>query len=225
MSVTEGRTTPLDREVLSAQVKDRILQWILEGELAPGERIVETRVARDLGVSQAPVREALRDLATLGVIDIQPYRGASVRLPSEEELIEAMEVRGELEALAAPLAAQRISQQELAELRALIDQMRDCAERGDPHEHAMRNTEFHATIMKASGNRTLERLWLMLEPFARTYVTATSPGIDLRWLAERHQALIDVLEAGDSERAAEAMRHHAHEAEELVADREGLGHE
>lgn len=220
MTVAEGRPTPVDREVLSAQVKDRILQWILEGQLAAGERIVETRVARDLGVSQAPVREALRDLATLGVVEIEPYRGASVRLPSDEELIEAMEVRGELEALAAPLAAERIGQQELEELRALIDQMRECAERGDAHEHAMRNTEFHAAIMRASGNRTLERLWLMLEPFARTYVTASAPGTDLRWLAERHEAILDVLEEGDGEKAAEVMRRHAHEAEELVAERE-----
>ena len=61
---------PVARNVLSEQVKDRILQWILEGELAPGSRIIETRVARELGVSQAPVREALRDLTTLGVVEI-----------------------------------------------------------------------------------------------------------------------------------------------------------
>lgn len=223
MTVTEGRAAPLDREVLSARVKDRILQWILEGELNPGQRIVETRVARELGVSQAPVREALRDLATLGVVEIAPYRGASVRLPSEQELIEAMEVRGEMEALAAPLAAERITEDELAELRTLIDAMRECAERGDAHEHARRNTEFHAAIMRASGNRTLERLWLMLEPFARTYVTASSPGTDLRWLADRHEAVLEVLESGDGEEAAEVMRRHAQEAEELVADREELG--
>ena len=63
----------LSRSVLSVQVKDRILRWILEGELAPGSRVIETRVARQLGTSQAPVREALRDLATLG-----PCRDASL---------------------------------------------------------------------------------------------------------------------------------------------------
>ncbi len=78
---------PVARNVLSAQVKDRILQWILEGELAPGSRIVETRVARDLGVSQAPVREALRDLAALGFVDMEAYRGARVRKPSKLELL------------------------------------------------------------------------------------------------------------------------------------------
>ncbi len=69
---TTRRTDPLARNILSEQVKDRILQWILEGEMAPGSRIIETRVAKDLGVSQAPVREALRDLATLGIGEREP---------------------------------------------------------------------------------------------------------------------------------------------------------
>lgn len=216
-------SAPLDREVLSAQVKDRILQWIVEGKLAPGERIVETRMARELGVSQAPVREALRDLAHLGVVDVQPYRGASVRVPSKAELIEAMEVRGELEALAAPLAAKRISQDELAQLRRLIDEMRACAERNEIHEHALRNTEFHALTMRASGNRTLERLWQLLDPLARTYVTASVPGTDLVWLGRRHEAILDALESGDGERAASVMREHSREAEELLDTTEDLG--
>src|SRR6478672_10171256 len=100
---------PLAHSILSAQVKDRLLQWILEGELPPGSRIIETRVARQLGTSQAPVREALRDLATLGLVEMHPFRGARVREPAAEELIEAMEVRGELEAIAARQAARAIS--------------------------------------------------------------------------------------------------------------------
>ena len=95
----ESRPEPVEREVLSELVKDRILAWILEGVLEPGSRIVETRVARDLGTSQAPVREALRDLATLGFVEMQPYRGSRVRKPSKDELVDAIEVRAELEAL------------------------------------------------------------------------------------------------------------------------------
>ena len=77
---------PIEREVLSEVVKDRILTQILQGDLAPGSRIVETRVARQLGMSQAPVREALRGLATLGFVEMEPYRGARVRKPSADEL-------------------------------------------------------------------------------------------------------------------------------------------
>ena len=212
----DRRSDPVARNVLSAQVKDRILQWILEGDLAPGSRIVETRVARELGTSQAPVREALRDLATLGVVEMQAYRGARVRRPSKRELVEAMEVRAELEAMAARLAATRITEVSLAELRRLIADMLKWADSGDVHGHALSNTEFHAAVVRASGNRTLERTWSMLEPLARTYVTAAVPGIDLHWLGQRHITILEALEVRDPEQAAEAMREHAREAEAMV---------
>jgi DNA-binding GntR family transcriptional regulator len=208
--------TRLAPSVLSAQVKDRLLQWILEGELKPGSRIVETRVARQLGTSQAPVREALRDLASLGLVEMQPYRGARVRVPHANELVEAMEVRGELEAIAARQAATQIDDGSLARMRELLDAMRASAGRGDAHAQARQNSEFHDCVIEASGNRTILRLWSILEPFARTYLTATVPGADLHWLAERHVAILDALTARDPERAAEAMRTHAHEAEDQV---------
>lgn len=216
MTTRNRNSDPVARNVLSEQVKDRILQWILEGELAPGSRIIETRVAKELGVSQAPVREALRDLTTLGLVEMKPYRGASVRQPSKADLVEAMEVRGELEALAARSAAKRIDEPCLAELRRLIAEMRELAEAEDHHAHALKNTEFHETVLRASGNKTLLRTWSMLEPYARTYVTAMVPGLDLMWLGDRHQDILEALEAGDPDRAAETMRHHAREAEELV---------
>ncbi len=212
----EQATTPLARSVLSAQVKDKLLRWILEGELSPGSRIIETRVARQLGTSQAPVREALRDLATLGLVEVHPYRGARVRQPAPEELIEAMEVRGELEAIAARQAAPTIDAVVLDKMRGLLDDMRASAARGDAHAQALKNSEFHGCVIVASGNRTVQRLWSILEPFARTYVTATAPGADLRWLADRHDAILEALESRDPERAADAMRVHAREAEAQV---------
>ncbi len=213
---TTRSSDPVARNVLSEQVKDRILQWILEGQLAPGSRIIETRVAKELGVSQAPVREALRDLTTLGVVEMKPYRGASVRQPSKVDLVEAMEVRGELEALAARSAATKMTEEWLGELRRLIGEMHQLAEAGDTHAHAQKNTEFHETVLRASGNRTLLRTWSMLEPYARTYVTAMVPGMDLIWLGDRHQDILEALEAGDPDKAAATMRHHAREAEQLV---------
>jgi DNA-binding GntR family transcriptional regulator len=210
---------PLARSVLSAQIKDTMLQWILEGELPPGARIIETRIARQLGTSQAPVREALRDLATLGLVDMHPYRGARVRQPAPEELVEAMELRGQLEAIAARAAAQSIDETMLERMRKLLEAMRASAARADAHGQALQNSTFHACVIEASGNRTLLRVWDVLEPFARTYFTATVPGADLDWLAERHVAILDALEARDPERAASAMRHHAREAEAQVLAR------
>lgn len=218
MAALDPGGVPLARSVLSAQVKDRMLQWILEGELAPGSRIIETRIARQLGTSQAPVREALRDLATLGLIEMHPYRGARVRQPDPEELIEAMELRGELEAIAARSAARLVGPETLAQMRELLDAMRASAERGDAHAQAQQNSEFHTCVITASGNRTLQRMWSMLEPFARSYLTASVPGADLHWLAERHVAILDALQAGDPDAAADVMRTHARQAESQVLE-------
>ena len=205
MPDVEQPVGPLARSVLSAQVKDRMLQWILEGELPPGSRIIETRIARQLGTSQAPVREALRDLATLGLVEMNPYRGARVRQPAAEELIEAMELRGELEAIAARGAARIIDDAMLERMRTLLEQMRASAARGDAHAQALHNAEFHTCVVTASGNRTLQRLWSMLQPFARTYLTATVPGADLHWLAERHVAIVAALESRDPEAETQVL--------------------
>jgi DNA-binding GntR family transcriptional regulator len=221
VAVEDQPGTPLARSVLSAQVKDRMLRWILEGELAPGSRVIETRVARQLGTSQAPVREALRDLATLGLVEMHPYRGARVRAPEPTELVEAMEVRGELEAIAARQAATRIDTATLARMRELLDDMRASAARGDAHTQALQNSKFHTCVIEASGNRTIQRLWQVLEPFARTYLTATVPGADLHWLADRHRAILDALESADPERSAEVMRIHAREAESQILKQRG----
>lgn len=211
-----SRSAPVEREVLSELVKDRILTWILEGELAPGSRIVETRVARELGTSQAPVREALRDLATLGFVEMQPYRGSRVRQPSKDELTDAIEVRAELEALAGRLAATRRTEKCLVDLDRLYGEMAEAAERNDPHDHAIKNTQFHQRIVEAAHNPTLMRLWSMLEPFSRTYVTASAPGMDLKWLGQRHDGILEAIRDGDAELAAETMRQHAREAAQLI---------
>jgi len=178
--------------------------------------IVETRVARELGVSQAPVREALRDLATLGFVDTKPYRGSWVRKPSDEELLDAIEVRAELEALAGRLAAMRRTERCVTELEGLVSEMAQAAERGDAHDNALYNTRFHARIVEAAHNATLSRVWAMLEPFSRTYITATTPGIDLHYLTDRHYPIIEAIKQRDADRAAETMRAHAAEAADLL---------
>lgn len=195
--------------MLGDQIKDRLLTWIMEGDLPPGSRIVETRIARELGISQGPVREALRDLATLGLVELQPYRGARVRMPTIEEHLEAIVVRGELEALAAREVAGRLTEAQVDELRRLNQEMRDLATAGDLHGHAVKNTEFHATIVRASGNQTLQRVWAMVQPFAQTYLTVTVAHLaPTPEYVDRHAPILEALIAGDPEAADEAMREH-----------------
>lgn len=217
MNVLQPDGEAIERKVLSETIKDRLLEWIVESHVKPGERLVETQIAKKFGTSQAPVREAIKALATLGVVELTPYQGARVRAPSQKELIDAIKVRTELEALGARTAATRINTAELATLDRLMGEMLEAAEQHDPHAHAVKNAEFHVTILHAAQNDALERAWKMLEPFLRTYITATLPGVDLVWLATRHEKLIAALRAHDAERAAMAMREHLHEVEEATA--------
>jgi DNA-binding GntR family transcriptional regulator len=207
---------PFIRSNLREQIKDVILQRILDGSYEPGERLVETRIAQELGVSQAPVREALRDLEQLGCIVHEPFRGCSVRAFSAQELLEAFPVRAALEALAARLAAERITEDELLQLADLLETMRAAADRGDAHDQSRANASFHATIVRAARNAMLERQWSFLEPFSRTYISVSQPGLDLRALSDRHVPILDALRARDPEAAAAAMHKHLMDAAELL---------
>ena len=208
--MTEARATtlPFTRSNLREQIKDVLLQRIVEGSYPPGSRIVETRVAQELGVSQGPVREALRDLEQLGCVVHEPYRGCSVRAFSASELLDAFPVRAALEALAARLAAERITDAELDELDEHLGRMRAAARRGDAHDQSQANASFHATIVRAARNSTLERQWRLLEPFSRTYLTVSRPGIDLVHLSDRHVPILDALRRREPDAAADAMHDH-----------------
>jgi len=199
---------PIERSVLSDQVKNHLLQGILTGQYAPGARIVETRVARELGVSQAPVREALRDLEALGVVEINAFRGARVRHPSAAELLEAYAIRAELESMAARLAVPLLTEADLDELRDCLREMRAAAGRGDAHASAVADVRFHGLIVEKSGNRTLERVWRHLEPLSRTYITVVLPGADLRLIADLHAPILAALEHHDRAEADATFHEH-----------------
>jgi DNA-binding GntR family transcriptional regulator len=207
----------ITRSVLSEQVKGRLLQAILDGRYAPGARIVETRVAKEFGTSQAPVREALRDLEALGVVEVTAFRGARVRHPSAEELLEAFEVRAVLETQAAWLALESITEDDLRALDDLVDQMRVAAEAGDPYAEATADAAFHGHVMRLSGNATLERVWRTLEPFLRTYITIASAGVDRRAIAERHAPLVAALRSRDPREVQAAVEFHFDQAAQSLA--------
>lgn len=216
-SAAAAAADPLRRTTLGDQIKDHLLARILEGDLPPGSPVVETQIARELGVSQGPVREALRDLAMLGVVDLQPHRSARVRAPSPTEHVEAMRVRTELEAMAAREAAGRLTAADEAELRRLTEEMARLSAAGDVAGHAADNTRFHAVIVRASANRTLERLWWMLQPLAQTYLTAAITGLaPAERYVDTHAPILRALLAGDPDGAEEAVRAHGHANVEMV---------
>jgi DNA-binding GntR family transcriptional regulator len=210
---------PLSRSVLADQVKDWILERILSGDYAPDSRIVETQVARELGTSQAPVREALRGLEALGVVEITPFRGARVRRPSRQEIIEAYAVRSTLEALGARLAVPRVTDDDIAELAGHLEAMRAAARNDDGHGVAEADARFHARIVELADNGTLEKVWRSLEPFSRTYLTLVVPGADPQWSADLHGPILAAVGRRDTEGVVDALKWHFDQVSENMARR------
>jgi DNA-binding GntR family transcriptional regulator len=205
----------IPRAVLADQVKDRLLEGIMGGHYPPDSRIVETQVARELGTSQAPVREALRGLEALGLVEITPFRGARVRRPSRREIIEAYAVRSALESLGGSLAVDRITPADVADLADELEAMRAAARSDDSHAVAEADARFHRRIMEIADNGALERVWGTLQPFSRTYITLAVPGADQRWSAELHAPILAAIERRDTDATVAAIRRHF---DEITAD-------
>jgi DNA-binding GntR family transcriptional regulator len=207
----------IPRSVLSDLVKDRLLQAILDGRYPPGARIIETRVARELGTSQAPVREALRDLEALGVVETAAFRGARVRRPSAAELLEAFAIRAELESLAARLAIPRFTAGDIDELDGYVTEMQLAADTGDAHAEATADAAFHGRVVEMAANSTLLRVWRTLEPFSRTHITIVAPGADRRQIADAHLPVLDALRRRDTALAVEVLHEHFANAAAMLA--------
>ena len=203
-------------ELLSATVKRLVLDRIVSGHYPPGARIVEFQLAKELGVSQSPVREALRELAAVGIVTILPRRGARVRLPSAKELADVSVVRAEVDGLAARLAAGRVPDDTLAALEALIEEMLAALARRDFSGVTAADVRFHELIADASENHALERAFDQLAPFARTFITLTLPGVDVHDIVLQHRPILEALRAHDAERAAGAARAHQLAVAELL---------
>jgi DNA-binding GntR family transcriptional regulator len=216
MSVSEERHLP--RVVLSDRVKEYIVEAVLNGDLKPGERIVESSMARELGVSQAPVREAIRDLVLLGFLESEPYKGTSVRSFTYEELWETYTVRAALESLAARLAATLLTAEDADRLQGILDEMLEAAHREDRDRLVRLDNRFHETILTISRNKTLHQLWKTLQFGTWSIVTYRKSSYEPAYLAARHVELLEALKGGDPEKAAHAMQHHIEDMGKPPAD-------
>jgi DNA-binding GntR family transcriptional regulator len=198
----------IGRVVLREQVKEAILERILNGEYAPGERLVETRIAEEFGVSQAPVREALRDLELLRFVESEAFRGARVRTVSAEELLEIYPVRAALEEVAVHAAVSQLTDEDLDALEREVDAMSEAAARGDLHEQATHDAAFHRIIVESSGNTILRDVWGSLRVEMRTLITALKTGADGQEIAAMHRPILDALRKRDAAASATAIREH-----------------
>jgi len=197
------------RDLVTRELRRRILV----GELAPGERLVEDRLAELLGVSRNPVREAMRVLATEGFVEVTPRRGAAVARLSADEAEELFDVRTALEGLAARLAARKRSPAAVERLRSLLERAKAAVATGDLAGVADLNTEFHAAVADAAGNAYLN---LVMEPMLRRSQWVFRQTADARgphsWT--EHVGLLEAIASGDEAAAEEHAVAHVAAARE-----------
>jgi len=218
-----NETPPPAHKQLPQWVAERIRAEILEGRLKPGEWLRQERLAQEHGVSQMPVREALKKLASEGLVEHVPYRGVRVVELSVADVEDLYACRSFIEGLAARFAAANISNEELAELKALATRMAACETPKDLHEYRELNRRFHGVIFAASGRsylvRSLAQLWsafpTMLWSNVPRVATDSVPERDQPDI-EEHAAIIAALAAHDPKAAERTVRRHIQAAGETL---------
>jgi DNA-binding GntR family transcriptional regulator len=201
-SSTEARElSPADAVVASLRTR------IIRGSLQPGQRLTEEELAADLGASRTSVRQAIRVLASHGLIRIQPYFGTFVAELSPKEADDLLEVQGSLEPLAAGLAAERRTHAHLRELWAIVDEGRRAAAEGRTEEAADLHGRFHAMLAAASDNASLATLITQLrDKIDWVYATLVRRPAGDSW--DEHAVIVEAIERGDPDGAVNAARQH-----------------
>ncbi len=200
--------SPVIRPVpLRQSVYEALVELVVGGRLGPGEHLIETDLARQLGVSRQPVREALHRLEAEGWVDLRPNQGAFVHVPTDHEVDELLDVRELLEVQTARLAARGANAAGVARLRAIWEADEPMAASGDAEQIVAANTEFHAELARLAGNAVLADLADIVSRRVRWYYRQVAPVRGRESWAE-HRELVDAIEAGNEEQAAEIARLH-----------------
>jgi DNA-binding GntR family transcriptional regulator len=204
---------------LAVALADRLREMIIEGELVPGTRLNERSLCERLGVSRTPLREAFRLLAAEHLVDLQPNRGAQVVSLSDDDIRESFEVMGALEALSGELACQRITPEEIAEIKALTFEMLASHARRDLPAYYRVNRAIHDRINRAAGNALLSQQYSKLN--LRIQNLRFRSNFDQhKWdaAAREHAAMVDALEARDGARLGAILREHLRAKGQAVLD-------
>jgi len=205
--------------------EDRLREAIVTGRFQPSERLIETEVARELGVGRSAVRTALARLEHEGLVEHERHRGARVRLISAREAVEILEVRAVLEGLAARHAARKAAPQDVESLQAILAEMRRRLDAGDLLGASDQNAVLHGRILEISGHATVTRLIATLKSqlVRFQYRTILLPRRSERSFGE-HAAIVAAVAAGDAEAAEQAMRTHlSHVADALRTEAREAG--
>lgn len=194
---------------LANEIARHLRDAIVDGRLAPGERLNELKLTRELSSSRSPVREAIRILEAKGLVTVEPHRGARVRPVSENELAEILDVRLMIESHGLRRDGARLTPEAIAPLRRAVDEARAALAAGKItrwHEASLR---FHDGLVALAGNRHLLRLHEQLKTsLARYQISIIGPSGEPERFQADHEAIAAALEGGQVERAVELVATH-----------------
>lgn len=215
---------------LSAEVQtaSALRQGILDGEIPPGTRLTEIRMAEQLGVSRATIRTAFHQLAQEGLIDQIPYTGWMVMSLSAHDAWELYTLRSSLEALASRLVATEIRSGGASAMSARIDdafgKLKSACTDGSRKQIADADFDLHRTIIDLAGHRRLAEQYAQVERQVRIYIASSDALLDPTTIVGQHHPIVESLTAGDVQRAIRAaIDHNEQEGEKLVAHLAALG--
>ncbi|MEV0009028.1 FCD domain-containing protein [Streptomyces sp. NPDC051840] len=210
---TEAAPVParMPRQLLSDHVYTLLRDWIVGGELVPGQRLVESEIARRVGTSQAPPREAIKRLAYEGLVVSQPHRGTYVARISERQAQDVRDIRVMFEEYVARRIAGRLDAEHDRLLTQDVERLRQAADKGDIAAFRSADMSFHRHVCEAARNDALIRLWRMIESSLWDLHVLGDPRYVGGWgaLAEHHAELLDVLHSGDPDAAGPMFAAHA----------------
>jgi len=210
------------RRTLSGEVTRAIRHAVLTGVYQPGEHLTEAEIAREMGVSHGPVREALRELEAEELIIIEPHRGAFVRAFTAQDVREIYSYRSLLETAMVNLAQARVQPPDLDDLQTLIERMRAAATDGDIAGEIELDLEFHRRLCELSGHRRMYDAWLRLASPIRLFLAMAIPTyLRPHDAAESHAPIVAALRAGDAEAATRHMEQAVGKVGESIADAMG----
>ncbi len=214
----------IQRRYLHDEVADRLRALILSGGLEPQARVNELELCERFGTSRTPLREAIKILATEGLVELLPNRGARVASLSAEEIDEMVQVVAGLEAVAAELACRRAGEDEIEAIAADTEAMEQAFAARDEAVYFRLNRAIHEGLMAAARNRTLSQLYANLSSrIQRMRYTAHKTEAQWERAMRDHREMVGLLKARDGESLAALMKAHIRGKAEVIAASYGGG--
>lgn len=200
-------------------VFETLREAIINATLKPGERLMEIQLAEEMGVSRTPVREAIRKLELEGFVVMVPRKGAYVAGISMKDIADVFEIRAAMEGLAAGLAAERITEEELEQLERILVKVGECVNNSDLEKLIEVDTEFHDTLFKASRNERLVQIVSNLREQIQRFRTASlaTPG-RMQFALQEHKNIVEAVSDRNVELAQSLAREHIENAENSMLD-------